>query len=189
MNALMVISGTFGLFNKELVVRAGGYNIDTVGEDMELVMRLHKMMRLNGRPYRITFVPDPICWTEAPQDLQTLKNQRIRWQRGLAESLSKNLELLFHPKGGTVGWVAFPFMAVFEWIGPLIEVVGYLFTIIAYLMGAITFESLAAFLAIAIGMGTFLSVTGLLLEELSFHVYKKPSQIFVLFLAARVQAA
>ena len=184
MNALMVISGTFGLFNKELVVRAGGYSTDTVGEDMELVMRLHKMMRLQGRPYRITFVPDPICWTEAPQDLRTLKNQRVRWQRGLAESLYMNIELLFNPKGGTVGWAAFPFMAVFEWIGPSIEVVGYLFTITAYMMGAITFETFAVFMTVAIGMGTLLSVTGLLLEELSFNVYKKPTQIFVLFLVA-----
>ena len=70
---------------------------------MELVVRLHRHLRLKGTPYRITFAPDPICWTEAQEDLTTLKNQRIRWQRGLCESLMSNLDLLFHPKGGAVG--------------------------------------------------------------------------------------
>ena len=75
---------------------------------MELVVRLHRYFRLSGQPYRITFVPDPVCWTEAPEDLRTLKNQRIRWQRGLCDSLVGNLDLCCHPKGGTVGWLAFP---------------------------------------------------------------------------------
>jgi cellulose synthase/poly-beta-1,6-N-acetylglucosamine synthase-like glycosyltransferase len=183
-NALLVISGTFGLFNKELVVRAGGYRTDTVGEDMELVVKLHSMMKLNNRPYRITFVPDPICWTEVPQDLKTLKNQRVRWQRGLSESLAMNIKLLFNPRAGVVGWIAFPFMVLFEWFGPVIEVTGYTFTIIAYAIGVISFESFSAFLTVAIGMGTLLSVTGLLLEELSFHIYEKPRHIIALFLAA-----
>ena len=183
-NALLIISGAFGLFNKELVIRAGGYRTDTVGEDMELVVRLHRTMRLQGRPYRITFVPDPICWTEVPQDLSTLMNQRVRWQRGLAESLARNIKLLFHPKAGAVGWLAFPFMVLFDWIGPVIEVTGYTFTFAAYAMGVISLESVTAFLVVAIGMGTLLSVTGLLLEELSFHIYEKPRHIFTLFLAA-----
>jgi cellulose synthase/poly-beta-1,6-N-acetylglucosamine synthase-like glycosyltransferase len=184
LNALLIISGAFGVFKKELVIEAGGYRTDTVGEDMELVVRLHRMMRLRGRPYTITFVPDPICWTEVPEDLKTLKNQRVRWQRGLAESLWLNIDLLFHSKGGTISWLAFPFMVFFEWLGPLFEVGGYVFTITAYLLGAVSYDTMLAFFMVAIGMGLMLSVTSLFLEEMSFHVYEKPKHVLVLFIAS-----
>lgn len=183
LNAMLIISGAFGLFKKEAVVEAGGYRTDTVGEDMELVVRLHKHYRLARKPYRIVFVPDPICWTEAPEDLQTLKNQRIRWQRGLAESLVLNFNLLFHPRGGAVGWLAFPFMAVFEWLGPLIEVVGYLFMFVLFLFGMISVQALWVFLFVAVGFGMLLSVSGLLLEEMSFHIYSRPRHLVLLLLA------
>ena len=119
------------------------------------------------------FVPDPICWTEAPEDLRTLKNQRIRWQRGLAESLSMNFSLLFHPRSGAVGWLAFPFMIIFEWLGPLVEVTGYLFMFLIYLFGVISGQALWIFLFIAVGFGLLLSVSALMLEEMTFHLYPR----------------
>lgn len=184
LNALLIISGAFGVFNKEKVIAVGGYLTNTIGEDMELVVRLHRQLSVQGVPYRITFVPDPICWTEAPEDLKTLKNQRVRWQRGLAESLSKNIGLLCHRKGGAVGWLAFPFMMFFEWLGPIVEVIGYLFMILAWLFGLISMQAMAAFMLVAIGLGILLSVSAFLLEEISFHIYPKPKHILILFLAA-----
>ena len=171
MNAVLIISGAFGVFRREAVVAAGGYSHDTIGEDMELVVRLHLKHRLEGKPYRIHFVPDPICWTEAPESLRVLKNQRVRWQRGLAESLTRNLALLFHPRGGAPGWLAFPFMAVFEWWGPMIEVAGYVFMLLAYAFGLVSGEALVVFLLVAFGFGLLLSVSALLLEEVSFQIY------------------
>lgn len=184
LNALLIISGAFGVFNKEKVIDVGGYLTNTIGEDMELVVRLHRQLSAQGVPYRITFVPDPICWTEAPEDLKTLKNQRVRWQRGLAESLSKNIDLLCHRKSGAVGWLAFPFMMFFEWLGPIVEVIGYLFMILAWLFGLISFQAMAAFMVVAIGLGVLLSVSAFLLEEISFHIYPRPRHIVMLFLAA-----
>lgn len=183
LNALLIISGAFGVFDKEKVVAVGGYRTDTVGEDMELVMRLHRHLRRAGVPYRITFVPDPICWTEAPRDFRTLARQRIRWQRGLSESLMMNLGLLCRPWSGAAGWLAFPFLLVFEWLGPLIEVTGYLFMIAAFLFGFISIEALGAFFLIAIGVGMLLSISALLLEEASFHIYRRPNDPPLLFLA------
>lgn len=180
LNALLIISGAFGLFHKETVVRAGGYRPNTVGEDMELVVRLHRTLRQEGRPYRISFVPDPVCWTEAPEDLVTLKNQRVRWQRGLGESLSLNWSLMFSRKGGFPGWLAFPFMTFFEWWGPLFELAGYSFMTWAYLMGRLNQEAMVAFLLVAIGMGVLLSTSSLLLEERSFHIYPKSRQTLLL---------
>ncbi len=180
LNAVLIISGAFGLFRKESVIAVGGYRHDTVGEDMELVMRLHLWYRVRRIPYRIVFVPDPICWTEVPESLRVLKNQRVRWQRGLCESLTLNIRLLFHPRGGAPGWLAFPFIALFEWLGPLIEVASYVFMISAFAMGLVSTQAFLTFMLVALGFGLILSVSALLLEELSFHIYPKPQQLAVL---------
>ena len=184
LNAVLIISGAFGVFRKATVVAAGGYRTNTIGEDMELVVRLHRLHRAAGRPYRIVYVPDPICWTEAPESLRVLRSQRVRWQRGLAESLTLNLPLLFHRRGGAPGWLAFPFMAVFEWLGPLIEVAGYLLLAAAFAWGAVSGAAFFAFLLLAIGLGIALSASALLLEELSFRTYQRPRELGLLAGAA-----
>lgn len=176
-SGMLIISGAFGLFRKETVVSVGGYRRNTIGEDMELIVRLHRELRARRTPYRIEFLPDPVCWTESPEDLGTLRNQRIRWQRGLSESLAANWRLMFSPRGGVPGWVAFPFMAAFEWLGPLLEVAGYLFVLAAWLMGGISWTAFASFLFVAVGLGIMLSVSGLMLEEMSFHMYPGPGQL------------
>ena len=180
-NAVLIISGAFGVFRKESVVAVGGYRHDTVGEDMELVVRLHRWHRTEGIPYRIHFVPDPICWTEAPESLRVLKNQRVRWQQGLCESLTMNADLLCHQRGGAAGWIAYPFMMLFECLGPLIEVAGYVFMIVGFLLGVVSAEAFVVFLIVAIAFGMALSVSALLLEELSFHIYTRPRQLLTLF--------
>lgn len=186
-NALLVISGAFALFRKEAVVEAGGYRTDTVGEDMELVMRLQHTRRREGKPCRIVFLPDPVCWTEVPEDLATLHRQRTRWQRGLGESLMMNRALLFHPRGGAAGWLAFPFMLVFEWLGPLIELAGYAFLLVAAALGLVSLPATAVFLSVAVGFGLLLSVSALFLEEMSFHVYTRAGDTLRLLLAAALE--
>lgn len=184
LNAMLIISGAFGVFLKKTVVQVGGYRTDTVGEDMELVVRLHRFHRLHRKPYRITFVPDPICWTEAPETLRVLRSQRVRWQRGLCESLVANLGLWCHPRGGAPGWLAFPFMAIFEWLGPMFEVFGYAFFVTAFMFDLISAQHLWLFLFVAVGFGLMLSFSALFLETLSFHVYQRPRDMLRLFLMA-----
>jgi len=185
LNAVLIISGAFGVFRKDTVVEAGGYRADTIGEDMELVVRLHRVLRSRRQPYSIHFVPDPICWTEAPEDLAVLKGQRIRWQRGLAESLHSNRGLV--RTGGAAGLLAFPFFMVFECYGPLIEVAGYLFMAAMFLVGHISAAAFLAFLALAFSLGFLLSVSALLLEELAFHLYPRFSQMAALVGVALVE--
>ena len=187
MNALLLISGAFGLFHTETVIQVGGYRHSTIGEDMELIVRLHRKLRQQGQPYRIAYVPDPVCWTEAPEDLKTLRNQRVRWQRGLSDSLSLNLSLMFHRRGGVAGWVAFPYMVIFEWFGPLIEVVGYVFMALSFGLGIVSYPAMAAFLLMAVGLGLLNSVTALLLEEISFHIYPRPKHLLILLLVAAAE--
>jgi cellulose synthase/poly-beta-1,6-N-acetylglucosamine synthase-like glycosyltransferase len=183
LNAMLIVSGAFGLFRRTVVVEAGGYRTDTVGEDMELVTRLHRLYRVARKPYRIPFVPDPICWTEAPESLRVLRSQRMRWQRGLLESLAANRGLLFHPRGGAPGWVAFPVLLAFEALGPLVEVVGYGFMTSTWLLGWVSWQAFAAFLLAAVGLGLVLSASALLLEEKSFHLYERPQQLGALLVA------
>jgi len=124
--SLLIISGAFGLFRRTAVLEAGGFLVGTVSEDMELVVRLHKHFLRKGQPYNIRFTPDPICWTEVPTDLKTLRRQRNRWHRGLCETLWKHRDMLFNPRYGRLGMVAVPYFWFFEALSPLVEVSGYL---------------------------------------------------------------
>ena len=183
MNALLIISGAFGLFRRSAVIEAGGYRHSTIGEDMELVVRLHRLFRASGVDYRIVYVPDPICWTEAPESLEVLRAQRVRWQRGLLESLWANRGLMFARRGGKVGWIAFPVMALFEAAGPAIELGGHLFMSTAFVAGWISGSAFAAFMILALGLGLMLSASALLLEEMSFRLYPRLAHLFTLVLA------
>ena len=186
-NGLLIISGAFGLFHKETLVEAGGFNPDAVGEDMELVLRLHRLMKEKGKPYRITFVPDPVCWTDAPEHLRDLKSQRVRWQHGLGQSLALNRSLIGNRDGGAVSWIAIPFYLVFELFGPIIEVAGYFFIAYCGWMGWLSWPEAGIFLGLAIGLGVLLSTSAIMLEELSFHMYPKARQLALLYLVAIVE--
>ncbi|HUL41679.1 MAG TPA: glycosyltransferase [Burkholderiales bacterium] len=187
LNAVLIVSGAFGVFRKDTVIEAGGYLTSTPGEDMELIVRLHHMLRLRGVPYRITFVPDPIFWTKAPESAGALKAKRIVWQHRLAQSLTVNMQLLFNRKGGAVSWLAFPYVTIFEWLGPMFETMGYVFMILGFASGLISWQVFSVFLLIAIGFGMMLSVTALLLEELSFHIYPRTTQLAKLLIAVLLE--
>lgn len=171
MRSLLIISGAFGLFRRNLVEAAGGYARGTVGEDVELVLRLHRYLRERGEDYRIEFVPDPVAWTEAPEDLRTLSRQRRRWQRGLAEALWRHRRVAFNPRFGLLGTVAVPYFVLFELLGPLVELVGYPAVVAAAALGTLSPVFFAAFLVTAVLVGVFLSVSALMLEEFSFRRY------------------
>lgn len=177
LNALLIISGAFGLFHRQTVQDVGGYRHDTVGEDMELVVRMHRKMREWDRDYKILFIPDPVCWTQSPDEWKILKNQRNRWQRGLIESLAMNRQMMLNPRYGTCGMVAMPFFAIFEAAGPLFEVLGYIIIIISLLAGFINFPFFFVFLTLAILLGIVLSVTSLILEEVTVKKYVDPKDL------------
>lgn len=182
-DALMILSGAFGLFHKDTVLEAGGYRTDTKGEDIELTVRLHDRLLKKGAPYRLHHVLDPICWTDVPENLRTLGRQRIRWQIGLSETLWAHRGLLFRKGSGAPGWVALPFFLVFEWAGPLIEAFGYLLFVVGFAFGIIGPHSFLLFLGVAIGMGVLLSTSAVLLEEISFHAYPRKRDLAILLVA------
>ncbi len=173
MNAGLIISGAFGLFRRSTVVDAGGYATDTVGEDMEIVVRLHRYCREQGIPYKIGFIPDPVAWTECPETLRGMSRQRDRWQRGLMESLTRHRRMLLNPRYGAPGLVAYPYFFFLEMLGPLIEVAGYMMFVVTLLAGRTSEPYVAAFLSLAVVFGIALSTSAVLLEELTFRGYPR----------------
>lgn len=176
-NGLLIISGAFGLFKREAVVAVGGFRADTIGEDMELVTRLHRLYREQRRPFRIVFQPEPTCWTEAPESLRILGRQRNRWQRGTLQVLGYHKKMLFNPKYGVIGMLAMPYYLIFEAIGPVIEVSGYLLTAIAVPLGLLDWRFAQLLFLAAVLYGTLLSVASVALEELSFRRYPKATDL------------
>jgi cellulose synthase/poly-beta-1,6-N-acetylglucosamine synthase-like glycosyltransferase len=187
LNASLIVSGAFGVFRRDLVVQAGGYATDTVGEDMELVVRLHKVCRRQGFTPRVVFVPDPVAWTECPETFVGLARQRDRWQRGLLESLWRHRGMLANPRYGTVGLLAFPYFLFLEGLGPIIEILGYVAFTATLIAGVWSGLYVASFLALAIVVGIALSAAAVALEELTFRRYPGWGDLFRLFAAALLE--
>jgi cellulose synthase/poly-beta-1,6-N-acetylglucosamine synthase-like glycosyltransferase len=171
LGALLIISGAFGVFKRSVVIDVGGYETDTVGEDMELVVRMHRRLRSRHRDYRIAFVPDPVSWTEAPESLSILGRQRKRWQRGLADTLWRHRGIMIDRNQGVLAWFAVPYYFVFEFLGPLVELFGYVVIPIAWSLGVLSTDYMLAFLLVALVWGILLSVAAVALEELTFRRY------------------
>ncbi len=186
-NSLLIISGAFGLFERRAALRAGGYTTSTVGEDLELVVKIHRRLRDDGRPYRIEFVPDPVCWTEVPESLRVLRRQRTRWHRGLIDTMWRHRAMLGRSRYGSVGLVAMPGFVVFEMLSPLVELSGYLLMPLLWAMGSLSVAFTGTFLAIAILYAVLVSVLAVLLEDITFRRYPRIRDLGLLILAAVIE--
>lgn len=181
-NSLLVISGAFGLFLKSAVLAVGGYRTSTVGEDMELVVRLHHWARRQKRKYKIVFEPNPVCWTEVPETLTVLKRQRNRWQRGTVETVISHRGMIGHPRYGILGMFAFPYFVAFEMLGPVVELSGYIITALGYWFGIFDVTIAVLFFVAAILYGVLLSTASILLEEMSVRRYPTIKSLLTLIL-------
>ncbi|KLE34904.1 glycosyl transferase [Aurantiacibacter luteus] len=180
MQALTVISGAFGLFRRRQVVEVGGYSHGTVGEDMELVIKLHKLMREAKRDYRIDFIAEPVCWTECPDSLAVLGRQRARWQRGALECFVKHKGMLFNPRYGRIGMIGFGHILLVDVLGPVLEILGYVLVPLLWALGLLALPWLLAFLAVTFTLGIFLSMATLVLEEIQLRRFPKARELAVL---------
>ncbi|MFN2462490.1 MAG: glycosyltransferase family 2 protein [Candidatus Dormibacteria bacterium] len=168
---LLIVSGAFGLFRRDAVIKVGGYNARTVGEDMELVLRMHRYHRDNCIPYRIVFNPDPICWTEVPADLKTLRRQRGRWQRGLLETLWLHRGMMFNPRYGRLGLVSLPYFLLVEAASPVVEFVGYAYLLASVLFGFFDPAFAILFIGFAVLYGMLLSQVAAGIETMLLNRY------------------
>ena len=169
----LVISGAFGLFRRDAVAAVGGLLQETVGEDMELIMKLRRRAAERGGPGQVIFVPDPVAWTEAPERVRDLAGQRDRWQRGLADTLWRHRRVALNPRYGALGMVVYPYFLFVELLAPLIEAFGLIALPVALLLDAVNVEFAILLLLLAYGYGMLLTATSLLLEELSGLAYPR----------------
>ncbi len=187
LGAVLIVSGAFGVFRRTTLIEVGGFDPQAVGEDMEVIVRIHRIMKQQRRRYHIGFIPDPVCWTDAPETLKDLGSQRARWHHGLGQALMLNRWLLLNPRGGTVSWLAIPFYILFELLGPLIEAFGLVFFVAGAVFGLIAWADAAVFLLLALSLGMLLSMCAIMLEEFSFPMYRKPRELALLYAAALLE--
>ena len=182
-NGLLLISGAFGVFRKDSVLAVGGYRCATIGEDMELVLRLHRELSGRGTPYLIDHVSDAVCYTEAPEDLVSLRNQRIRWQRGLGESLVANSSFIFSKHAWVASWIAYPFFFIYELLGPVVELLGIFSLTILYIYGLVDRHIFNLIIFSMVGMSLAVSAIAVALSQRESPLVDNFRGKFVLFMA------
>ncbi len=184
LDGLMLISGAMGIFDRETVIRAGGYSVNTVGEDMELVLRMRRFMTDHKEKYEVTYIPDPLCWTEVPSDLKSLRKQRTRWTRGLVESLLTHHHMFFNIKYGRLGMLGYPYWFFFEWMAPLIAFAGFIYTIYLIIVNALNWPFYLLLFIFVYTFAVSLSSWAVLFEEITFHKYKRKRDVLKLLSVA-----
>jgi cellulose synthase/poly-beta-1,6-N-acetylglucosamine synthase-like glycosyltransferase len=187
LDGLLLISGALGMFDKEVVIACGGYYTKTVGEDMELVVRMRKYMVKKKLKYKVAYIPDPLCWTEAPSSLKVLGSQRNRWTRGTIDTLFLHWNIFFNPKYGFMGMVSHPFWVFFEWLAPIIEILGILYFIAIAILGEPNWPFFYVMLFFVYFFSITFSTYAILFDHLAYHRYKKKRMIFKLIMTAWIE--
>jgi cellulose synthase/poly-beta-1,6-N-acetylglucosamine synthase-like glycosyltransferase len=170
-NGMLIISGAFGVFQRDLLVALGGFSSHTLGEDMEMTMRIHQLVRPNLHDARVEFAPDAVCWTEAPGTMGGLHSQRVRWHAGLLDNLRMHWQMFGRRRYGSAGTMAMPYMVLFEALEPLVEVLGFAIVIALLVENSLNWTYFVAFFLVAILTGQVLNATALLIEEIGFRRY------------------
>jgi len=184
LDGLLLISGALGLFDKEVVINCGGYFTKTVGEDMELVVRMRKYMADKKLKYKVVYISDPLCWTEAPTSLKVLGSQRNRWTRGTIDTILLHKNIFFNPRYGFMGMVSHPYWVFFEWLAPIIEMLGIIYFIFIALLGQPNWLFFSLMLFFVYFFAITFSTYAILFDHLAYHRYKDKRMIIKLILTS-----
>jgi len=187
LGGLLLVSGAIGMFDKEVVIKSGGYLQGTVGEDMELVVRMRRYMYKQKTKHKVVYMPDPLLWTEVPAEKKTLGRQRNRWTRGTMDTLFIHRKIFFNPKYGSMGLLGYPYWFFFEWLAPIVEVLGLIYFGVMAMLGAIHWPIFFTLLVFIYLFSLTFSFFSILLEELLFPSYKSSRENLSLFLTAMVE--
>ena len=186
-NGLLLISGALGLFDKQTVVQAGGYSHKTVGEDMELVMRMRRMMEERKQPYAVCYIPDPLCWTEGPSRWDILGRQRNRWTRGLMDCLKFHRKVFFNPNYNIMGMLSYPFWFFYEWLAPIAESIGLILSVVFWLLGIINAASFWLLLATVYSYAVCLSCMAIWVDQKTYLQYRSKRDLGRLLILALIE--
>jgi cellulose synthase/poly-beta-1,6-N-acetylglucosamine synthase-like glycosyltransferase len=186
-DSLLIISGAFGFFDREIAMAVGGYDTNTVGEDMEIIFRMRRYMHDRREPYTIEYIPDPLCWTEVPEDLKILMNQRDRWARGNLETLNTHKDMFFNSKYGRLGLLSYPYWFFYEWLAPLLEFFGFFTVILFWYLGILNWEFFIAITLAVYLYSIMFSFYAIFWDVYSYNEYKKTKDILILMLCAIIE--
>ena len=181
MDVSMIISGAFGVFRWDAFLKMGGWNVETIGEDMDAVVRLHRIICEDRLPWKIAFVPDPVSWTQVPVTASSLAIQRERWQRGLMQVMFGNMRMFLNPRYGKIGLIGYPYFFIFEMLSAVVEFLCYPVTIACFLLGIVNFSYVLFFLAVTFIWGLCLSYTSIALQENIHFRYNRKADLWKLF--------
>ena len=187
LNGLLLVSGAFGAFDREIMIKAGGYNAKTVGEDLDLIIRMRRYMEEQNQIYKVIYIPDPLCWTQVPFNYQSLAMQRNRWARGAVENIIAHRVMFFNKRYGLLGFLSYPYLFFFEFLAPFIEFSGYIAFIALVLSGLVNWHFYLALLIFIYCFGVLFSLFAILMEVISYNQYQKKGEIFKLVVAALVE--
>lgn len=185
LDGLLIISGALGMFNRKLLIECGGYAVNTVGEDMEVVVRMRRIMAEQDVKYTVAYIPDPLCWTEVPDSLPVLARQRNRWTRGTIETLLAHRRIFLNPRYKSFGMLGYTYWMLFEWFAPLFEFSGimyFLYLIIVH--GAVNWKFFIVAFVFIYSFAIALTSWAILFEELTYNSYKRKSDIVKLIFTA-----
>ncbi len=184
LDSLLIISGAFGFFDREIALAVGGYDTNTVGEDMEIIFRMRRHMHDLGEPYHVAYIPDPLCWTEVPESLKIFLNQRDRWSRGNLETLSTHRDMFFNPKYGRLGMLSYPYWFFYEWLAPILEFIGCIAVVVFLYLGILNWDFFVAITMAIYAFSVMFSFYAILWEVYSYNQYPRTKDILTLMLAA-----
>jgi cellulose synthase/poly-beta-1,6-N-acetylglucosamine synthase-like glycosyltransferase len=188
LEANFLVSGAFGVFRRDLLIEANGYDRTTIGEDMELTLRMQRTQLDREARHRVEFIPDPVCWTEVPETIRQLGRQRDRWHRGLLQVFDRHRDMVGNPRYGRLGMIAMPYLFFLELYGPIIEALGYIAFIVTVILGGASGPYVFAFLGLAFAFGMALSVSAIALEEMIFRRYARLTDLLRLFALGLIEA-
>lgn len=187
MDGLLIISGAFGLFDREIVQKSGGYNVNTVGEDMELIVRMRRYMIENNEEYSVKYIPDPLCWTEAPESYSILRKQRSRWTRGTMETLWIHKRLFLNPKYKILGLLSYPYWLLYEYLAPIIELLGLLITFLFMYFAIVSWPYFFVLILLAYMFAVLFSILAIYTEESTYKKYETFKDFFKLVVAGIIE--
>lgn len=186
-DSLLIISGAFGFFDRETALAAGGYDTSTVGEDMEIIFRMRRYMHESKAPYTVEYIPDPLCWTEVPENLKSLINQRDRWSRGNLETLYTHRDMFFNPRYGRLGLLSYPYWFFYEWLAPILEFLGFLSILLFFYLGILNWDFFIAITLTIYAFSILFSMYAIVWEVYSYNQYRRSTDILRLMFCALVE--
>jgi cellulose synthase/poly-beta-1,6-N-acetylglucosamine synthase-like glycosyltransferase len=179
-NGLVSVPDDFRMFHRQALLEVGGYRTSAADEDLDLIVRIHRTMSERRKPYRIAFIPEPVCWTRVPELAWLLARRRQLTYRGLLDVARVHGKMLFDQAYGKAALMALPHLLLVDLLAPVLELGGYTVTLLMLLSGSVELELAGMFLIVSIVYGVLFSIVSILLEEVAFRRYPDTKHLLLL---------